>query len=300
MYGFSPLGEAIAPRMGNQESQRAYAAANPEAPVLRVTRADGSEVCRFYDPLRNGSAVTLKTGEPVAVSLEPPVPATVKGLRLEGEIADPVIAFGRKRLAPGLSLPKGSSVALNPGDKGRITFLQSFAAEQPPVDIMVRHDGLAEKTSGRSITCRAGSSCEFVYLFASKLPITGFRLTATPSVSPDGAQHVRAFYAVDDPADRRTVFEYRGEGSGHWDTLENLTRDVRLSRPGYLLYVGFSLSGDGASVAGTDTYPLRMEVDLDARRLECPTLGEEMTAIQDESAYPNAYRLWLFRDPLAF
>ena len=300
LYGFSPLAEAIDPRLGTQESLRVYAAADSGEPVLRVTRPDGSEVCRFYDPLRNGSAIGMLTGKPISVSVPPPVPATVRGLRLEGEIADPVIAFGRKRLAPGLSLPKGSSVALNPGDKGRITFLQSFAAEQPPVDIMVRHDGLAEKTSGRSITCRAGSSCEFVYLFASKLPITGFRLTATPSVSPDGQQHVRAFYAVDDPADRRTVFEYRGEGSGHWDTLENLTRDVRLSRPGYLLYVGFSLSGDGASVAGTDTYPLRVDVDLDARRLECPTLTEEMTTIQDESAYPNAYRLWLFRDPLAF
>ena len=300
LHGFSPLAQAIDPRMGNQENLRAYTAAVSEDPVLRVTRPDGSEVCRFYDPLQNGSEVALQTGEPVAVSVEPPMPATVKGLRLTGEIADPVIAFGRERLALGLSLPKGSSVALNPGGKGLITFLQSFAAAQPPVDIMVRHNGLAEKTSGRSITCRAGSPCEFIYLFASKLPITGFRLSATPSVSPDGEQHVRAFYALDNPDDRRTVFEYQGEGSGHWDTLDNLTRQVSLSRPGHLLYVGFSLSGDGASVAGTDTYPLRVEVDLDARRLECPTLGEEITTLQDESAYPNAYRLRLFRERLIF
>ena len=300
LYGFSPLAETIDPRMGTPESLRVYAAADSGEPVMRVTRADGSEVCRFYDPRRNGSGVALTTGRPVSISVEDPRPATMKGLRLEGEIAEPVISFGQERLPLGLSLPKGSSVALNPGGKGQITFLQSFAAEQPPVDIMVRHDGLAEKTSGRSITCRAGSPCEFVYLFASKLPITGFRLTATPSVSPDGQQHVRAFYALDDPGDRRTVFEYRGEGSGHWDTLENLTRQVALPRPGHLLYVGFSLSGDGASVAGTDTYPLRLEVDLDARRLACPTLQEEKTTIQDDSAYPNAYRLWLFRDPLAF
>lgn len=300
LYGFSPLAEAIDPRMGNQESLDVYAAASSDEPLLRVTRPDGSEVCRFYDPLRNGSGVALKTGRPVSVAVGPPVPATIKGLRLEGEIAEPVISFGRERLAPGLSLPKGSSVVLNPGGKGLITFLQSFAAEQPPVDILVSHAGLAEKTSGRSITCRAGSPCEFVYLFASKLPITGFRLTATPSVSPDGEQHVRAFYALDDPNDRRTVFEYRGEGSGRWDSYENLTRQVTLSRPGHLLYIGFSLSGDGASVAGADTYPLRMEVDLDARRLECPTLVEELTTIQDESAYPNAYRLWLSRDRLKF
>ena len=279
---------------------RTYAAAHPDEPVVRVTRPDGFEICRFYDPRRNDPELFVKTGQPVAVSLENPLPAVIKGLQLEGEIADPVIRFGQEQFALGLSLPKGSTVAVNPGGKGLVTFLQSFADTTPPVDNMIRHSGLAEKTSSRSITCRAGQQCEFVYLFASRLPIVGFRLAVTPSVSPDGVQFVRAFYALDNADDRQAIFAYQGEGTGHWDTFENLVRDVSLPRPGHLLYIGFSLSGDGASVAGTDTYPLRIEVDLDARRLECPTVSEKVFDLEDVAAYPNAYRLRLFRERLLF
>jgi 4-amino-4-deoxy-L-arabinose transferase-like glycosyltransferase len=300
LYGFGPQAEAIDPRLGTPSQMQAYAAANPGEPVVRVTRPDGSEVCRFYDPGRSGTEVFLETGKPVAVSVEAPVPAAIRGLRLHGELAEPVIRIGREQIALGLSLPRGSTAAVNPGGKGLVTFLQSFSAPTPPVDNMIRHFGLAEKTSGRSLTCRAGETCEFVYLFASRLPITGFRLTATPSVSPDGGQYVRAFYALNEAGDRREVFAYLGEGSGHWDTYANLTRQVTLPRPGHLLYVGFSLSGDGASVNGTDTYPLRIEVDLDARRLETPAFPEEAFTLEDVSAYPNAYRLRLFRDKLDF
>ena len=300
LHGFSPLAEAIDPRLGSEAEMRAYAAAHPDEPVVRVTRPNGSEVCRFYDPMRDGSELFVKTGRPVPVSIENPMPAVIKGLQLEGEIANPVIRFGREQFTLGLSLPRGSTVTVNPGGKGRVTFLQSFADTTPPVDNMIRYSGLAEKTSGRSMTCRAGEQCEFIYLFASHLPIVGFRLSATPSVSPDGVQFVRAFYALDNAADRQEIFTYQGEGSGHWDTFENLVRDVALPRPGHLLYIGFSLSGDGASVAGTDTYPLRIEVDLDARRLECPTVSEKVFELEDVAAYPNAYRLRLFRNHLLF
>lgn len=300
VYGFSPIAAAIDDRLGGPAALAAYEAAGADEPLVRVTRADGSEVCRFYDPLRNGPALAVATGKPRRVSLDGPLPATFAGIRLEGDIAQPELRLGQARFAPGLSLPRGSAVALNPGGQGLVTFRQSFGGELAPVDNMIARHGLAEKTAGRAVTCKAGEPCAFSYLFASELPITGLRLTATPWVSPAGGQYVQAFYAVDDPKDRHTLFDFRGQGSGHWEAVENLTREIRLEKPGHLLYVGFSLSGDGAKVEATDTYPLRVDVRLDARKLAPPTVRERVFTVEDTSAYPNAYRLLLSRKPLSF
>jgi hypothetical protein len=301
LFAFSvDLAAPVSPGIGSSRDLAAFQAANPGLPpVLTIPGIEGSPAYLAFDPLLLTSEIALGSS---LMAFDNPGPAfTTRGLLLRGELDRPTLCLDGQNLSIPVAAPTGSTLRLNPGGEGLISFTPSYGHEAFTVTNMIQHDPVRPTAQSGAITCASPGPCSFTYLFASDLPITGFRLLTYPSVANDGRQRVRASYRLDNFETSRTIFEYCGGGYTPWTGIhEGLDSQVRLPRPARLLFVRFDLSGDGAQLNATNDEPMRLEVRLDATGLSPLAVPNGTFSLGHAPGHVGPLLVWLSPQPLGF
>ncbi len=81
-------------------------------------------------------------------------------------------------------------------------------------------------------------------------------------------------------------------------TYEGAVGEVLLDKPAHILFVGYELSGRGASLRSDEKYPMKLDVLLDASALPSPVLPTSPVGMRLAAQQGSAMALWLGGSPL--
>lgn len=285
------------------DARERFLRAHPGAvPALRLRDHSGAVRYELYDPALSDPNIPLTPGRPALVENPAPEPFAAKGLRMEGRIHRPVLRLGGQTLSVPLSAPEGSVILLNPGGSSLVRFTPRFTEKAFATTNMIAHDpALRRNPDEDCLSCQTDAPCSFSYLFASDLPFSSFRLLVYPRVNTQGRNAVRVSYAVNDPDARTVLLDYQNHGPQPWaGVMDGLDFTRELPKNTHLLYVRFDLTGDGAQLWSTDSYPMTIEASFDASSLAEPILPPGKTWIEEVSGEDGTLSLWFDRRRLGF
>jgi uncharacterized membrane protein len=267
-------------------------------PVTTVAGPEGAPAFVLYDPRLARSDLELPAGQEHLLAVEGSLPRTLRGMVYTGTTSRPTLTLGETTMAIPLSVPAGSTVLLNPGGEGLVSFSPLFTKEGFNLFNMVRRENL--HVENNALTCLEDKPCLAQYVIASELPIKGLRATLFPSTKNDKKNHVQVFYGLNDMADRRTLIDFSERNTMDISSTHGgITREVRFDKDVKTLFVGIDLTGRGARAHSDEQSTMRFEVLLDAAALPRPVLDRTPVTIRQDSETGETMFLWLDTRPLA-
>ena len=286
------------PSWQSAEALARFQAAHPGLPpVAVIPNPDGSPAFYVYDPHLADSAVALADGEERPAVVESALPWSVRGLSYTGTALRPGVRLGETRLDIPLAVPEGSIVQLNPGGAGLVSYTPLFTPTGFDLYAMAERDNL--HITDNTLTCLEDKPCTALYVFASDLPIKGVRTTVYPALKTDKPNAVRVFYRADGAKDRHELLTFAERGPlDISSTYEGAVGEVLLDKPAHILFVGYELSGPGASLRSDGKYPMKLDVLLDASSLPVPELRSSPVSMRLGAQENSAMKLWLGGKPL--
>lgn len=170
--------------------------------------------------------------------------------------------------------PAPAELAVTPGGRAELVFSPLFTASGLDLG-SARAENIARNPDEDCLSCTREAPCSLTYAVSSRLPVTGFRLTAFPRVfsDPGRRQALRTLMSTDGV--RFTpVNAYASSGSGRWEgwKIPQVTW-VRLDKPAENLFIRFELTGQKAQLWSAPDARMRLEVELDAAALARPEVA---------------------------
>ncbi|MBI4806927.1 MAG: glycosyltransferase family 39 protein [Desulfovibrio sp.] len=244
LYGFA----------SNDPLLQAFLAENPNiAPVASLPGLS------LYDPALARPWFALPDTREVLM------PQETKGLLVSGAMSGQSLNLGKTALELPFDAPPGSTLALNPGGRGRLWATQDYSVGPGAA---FSSFNITAGPEGPCLTCANENSCFITYALRSRLPVREVRLVYCPEAygEPGMENGVRLSFSTDGNS-YRTLDSFTVAESELWEGKKRRISRTTLDKPSERIYLRFELSSSKARLWAGPGYPMRIDAWLDPAQI---------------------------------